>query len=436
MNRQAFPIGEEALQLGGAYTGYARDASAGYYNPGGLVFGRAGSVGLSLSVNLRDAYDVAGGSTDASALEYSDAFGVPLYAGGAVTIGGDETGEGRHALAATTLSPSQGGRNFTLAEQIGPLTRYQRVERRDYTRWYGASYAYRPLEWLGVGLTAFVATRSFEHREATVAADAGVRASASEVSLSAELLLFRIGALVRPIPQLTVGLMFQPPAIVVGARANARATRADGTTTLFANEDLQASSPLPFQIRLGAAWQPERSLLLSGDLILEGPQGSESDPVRRVVFAGPRGLLGTYLETEWWSDVTFDVALGGRAVIEDVVPVSVSFFTSVSAAPTPLAGDAYRPDQVDLFGATLSVGFIREGVQFSIGLLGSLGFGSGLRAGPFDSTGPPSYTVADVSTQTLYLFLSGAGAAVDAIAETVAETLDTDVQDGREDEED
>jgi len=432
LNRQAFPVGEDAVGLGGAYTGRAVDASATFYNPGGLVFGYTGSVSIGLALSLSSEYEVGDASGD-TALEYEDAFGLPFYAGGAVQLG--DEGEGRHALAFATLTPNHDRRRVSFTLDGGGASELLRVQRRDRQRWYGVSYAYRLTDWLGVGISAFIAIRNFEHREEEIRVDSTLRARASEVDYESELLVLRIGGLVRPIDELSLGLMFQPPGIVIGARGSATALRGEPATSERLVDDVGASSPLPWQLRAGASWEPERWLLFTADVILQGALGSRGDPVRRLALDVAPGLLGSYYANDYWGDYTVDFALGGRGVVEDTVPISAGFFTSFSSAPPIEEIDTYRPDRVDIFGGSLSVGFVNADVDIAIGVVAAFGVGSGLRAATFDSLGPPTYEVAHVRSQTIYIFLSGAGGAAEAIGRSVADELDL-MEDDEEDGED
>lgn len=157
-NRQAFPVGDIAAGMGGAYSGWARDASGTFYNPAGLPFGRGGSVSVGLSLPIIDEYTVRGAMAGNTTLDYRDAFGVPFYAGGVLQAGRD--GAGRHSVGLATFQPSRTNRRFTFADASG-APEFLRVHRSDQVRWYGLSYAYRPTEWFAVGTSVFVAVRNF-----------------------------------------------------------------------------------------------------------------------------------------------------------------------------------------------------------------------------------------------------------------------------------
>ncbi|HJL19511.1 MAG TPA: hypothetical protein RMH99_27865 [Sandaracinaceae bacterium LLY-WYZ-13_1] len=446
LNPQAFPVGEEALGLGGAYTGRAHDASAAWYDPGGLVFGRSGSVSASLSIGLADRYELAGTSPGDFDLTYDDALGVPFYVGASIQLGEEAPdGSHRHALAATTFSPNRSQRQFAVHRgEDGGAVQSLSVRRADRTRFYGLSYALRVLDRLGVGLSAFLSIRSFEHEENEIVADATLAARSTRATLDAEGLVFRVGAFWRIERHVSLGLTFQPPGIELGARSTVASTRAGAgpggvDTASERQEEIGARSPIPWRLRLGVSWTPLSSVILNADVALVGPLGSEDDPIERFRLEGdvPSGVPGRYVAAHYWREWTVDGAIGGRVVVDDRVPISAGFFTSLSSAPALADGptDVYRPDRLDIFGASVSVGYRSAEFDFAIGVAGSLGFGRGLRASPASGVEAPTWEPTDLSSQTLYVFVSGAGGAITAVSRRlVREILGTDAVETGEDD--
>ncbi|MFK7988841.1 MAG: OmpP1/FadL family transporter [Sandaracinaceae bacterium] len=429
-NPRLFPVGEEALTLGGAFTGRASDASAAYYNPAGLTFGSSGSVGLSLALNVFDRYRVEGVNDLDVAFDVTDTQGVPFFAGASTQFG-----DGQHAVAAATLAPRSSRRRFLFGGDEGALD----VARQDSTRWYGVAYSYRPLPWLSLGLGAFVAVRRMEHRETEIGlATPDPEARFTETRLNAEKLILRFGALVEPVPQLRIGLSFQAPAIVLGARANYIGTNVeDGVLRIG---DRGAQSPLPWELRLGAAWQPTDAFVLTADLALSGPIGSADDPVFLVDPDGdgnPAELLTQFLEDRYHTDPVLDFAIGGRVMVADMVPIAAGVFSSFSAAPVvPDTAADYAPDRVHRVGATLSAGYVDSTVNFSLGVMAAFGFGAGLVA---DESGMGPLVRTPIESQTVVVFLSGAvGAALQVgrriVEDVVTPMLDLDAHEDEEED--
>lgn len=439
-NPGALPVGEEALGLGGAYTGCALDASAAWYDPGGLVFGRPGRVSASFSIGLVDRYTLRDTRPDGFDLDFGDGLGVPLFVGASLQAGREADGTHRHAFAVSTLSPSQDRRRFAIDRSVaGGSIETLRIQRNDATRYYGISYAYRLLREIGLGASIFLATRSFTHEEVEFAAGpTGSSVRQSHTELHAEALVFRIGGLFRIEDHFSLGLTFQPPAIEVGARATVAGARVSDPAglTLTSEDQIGARSVIPWQLRLGVAWTPLDSLLFTADATLVGPVGSANDPVRRFDTAVDGGTLGYYVAPQLWSDWTMNGALGGRGLIEDAVPISLGAFVSVPFGPDvpDVPTSLYQPDRVDLFGASLAVGYTADHFDFSIGVTGILGFGRGLRAGPVNGLEPAQWTATDLSTHAIYVFVTGAGSALAEVGRRVAEGVlrEDEVDSGRQ----
>lgn len=447
-NPQFFPVGERAMGLGGAYTAHAGDASAVYYGAGGLVFGRVGSVQANLPLRLVDRYVLEGArADDGFDLEYRDGIGLPVYVGGAFRFGERVSdGQGRHALAAATFAPIRSRRRFVLHEdRAGGAGEGLSVRRDDIVRWYGISYAARVIDELGIGASVILATRAFVHEESGLVSPDGASFSARSTvaRMNAEALLLRIAAHLELDPAFSVALTAQLPGWEIGARGSVGSARGfagpEGVTTAFeAREEVAVRTPIPWQIRAGIAWRPSAESVVTADASVIGPVGSDTDPVTRFdLEPGAASAFGHYLETSFWGEPVVDAAVGARVTIEDRVSISAGLFTNLSSAPGigEATTTAYQPDRTDLFGASLAFSYRSTGVDIAAGLVGSLGFGHGLRA--IDGgAGGPTYERVGVESQSLYLFVSGAGRVGTLIREITDELIHEVEGDDRDEPED
>jgi hypothetical protein len=126
---------------------------------------------------------------------------------------------------------------------------------------------------------------------------------------------------------------------------------------------------------------------------------------------------GDLLPQAWHRKMTFNVSAGLDAVLFDVIPFRVGLFTNMSAAPdVPLAGDVLGVDDVDMFGASLSVGVRSGDYDIAIGASALLGSGHGYAILPAGS--PSTYGRTEVQDRILYFFLSGAQRAAHNLART------------------
>ncbi|MEM9193056.1 MAG: hypothetical protein AAGF12_28030 [Myxococcota bacterium] len=454
LNYQTFLIGDRALGMGGAFTGLADDASASYYNPAGLAMLVRSSISGSLQVNAFDRYIVRDGfaspigSTD---LDHESNPTVPLFVGLVKKFGNRHPDRvRRHAIALSTVHPTQVRRNFS-ATLENPMTGVETtlsVRRSDTVRWWGPSYAYRVTPRFALGVSAFLSTRSFEHEEDEVIITQGTRDPTgvfrnstlsireSLVEIDDTQIVLRIGAIYDHGP-FRFGLTFQPPAIPISGSSTINERRsfadllADPPAATFFRSDqggLDSSSPIPWELRLGASYTHGPDFHVALDVSVYGPVGSEDDPVVPFGFADPDPITGEvpqpgiFAVQQYHANVTANMSLGMETVIAGVVPVRAGVFTDFSAAPdVPEASDILGPDQVNHYGASLSVGLRAGGYDLSVGAAVVYGRGEGYRLNPqpgLDPT-PETYLAADVESRTVYFFISGAQQAAGRLAKSV-----------------
>jgi hypothetical protein len=447
-------FGDGALGLGGAFGAVASDPSAAWYNPGGLPFAQSGGSG-SLVLDLYERFVLEDGfqSTAAVAdLDFADAASVPFFAGGIAHVGRrDARGRKPHALAAVALTPLDVRRRFLDELETDAGTAALGVNILDRLRYYGLGYGFQPLRELGLGVSAFVGLRRLRHEESQVDASSTTLASRqSRVSIDAEYLTFRLGALWHPTRHWRLGLTFQPPAIEVGARgrvAQVFAVRdADGgTTDLERLDDASVSLPRPWRLRLAGAYVDDpvdRHFLLALDVEVTGPIDSHvAVDVSELPQDGPVPPLGLYFAPTFSRGTMLHAATGSELLVADLVPVRVGLFTDVELSSDPSTAQTFQPDRLDLVGATLAVGVQGTGFDFSVGLVGILGYGNVLRPVAASGGGVDGYVRADARSQSLFLFVTGGARAAAGIAASLYEQIrndddDDEDEDGEDDEDD
>src|SRR5688500_15009050 len=147
---QTFLVGERAQGMGGAFTGLADDPSAAFYNPAGLGHLSTGALSGSLSVNAYNSHVVSNGfatGLGTADLVHDDDPSVPIYAAAVYKFGPrDETDTRRHAVALSTLHPSQRRLSY-LASISGidafglAVDNFLRITQVEDMTWWGPSYA-------------------------------------------------------------------------------------------------------------------------------------------------------------------------------------------------------------------------------------------------------------------------------------------------------
>ena len=190
---------------------------------------------------------------------------------------------------------------------------------------------------------------------------------------------------------------------------------------------LDAQAPVPWEVRVGGSWAFSDDTVLALDLSVYGPLGSETDPIHAIGQTAPDTetgnppQVGTFVVTDWWSELTANASIGFDTVLFDVVPFRVGAFTNLSAAP-PVDGpsNALRPTSIDMFGVTGAVGIRSGGYDVAIGAALLMGSGTGYRMNDFaDPAVSETYLPTDVSARTIYFFLSGAKRAAGRLARDV-----------------
>jgi long-chain fatty acid transport protein len=446
-------VGGRALGMGGAATGLADDAGSVYYNPAGLAMLPGSSASASFQLRAIEKVQVGEALNDASLgdLKYSGSPTRAVYASAIAKVGEkDASGFRRHALALSVIHPNQQVLSFSGSTAEGGDFADASIQRDDDTTWTGASYAYTPSDRWAFGLSLFWSQRQYAQREALLSArevverpyvDASGQAQSAfgpeqlvgsirRMSLSAHSLVARIGLRHDFDEHFRFGLMLQPPGVELSASATvaeARTTQnfdapgAPFSTYYNSSQKTAASSPIPWEVRIGGAYESE-TFTLDLDVMVHGPSGSESSPIIAAAPPPVDPYFGTaprfpfFFAPEYYTKLTVNAALGVEGLLARVVPWSVGVFTDRSAAPdVPQASDRYQLEHVDRYGITASVGYRDTGYDVMIG--GAYITGSGNALAPDVETA--GYTVSDWSERTIVFFLSGQLSALKRAAQDV-----------------
>lgn len=432
IGQHALLSGEGSLSLAGAYTGMTEGPTATFYNPAALPFGPDGSLGGSLSINLTNSYSIDGGFQSESGgaeLSFEDDTSIPVFIGVTRQFGETPAGFRRHGIGASTLVPTRVNRRFfdgTFgAESASSLL----VRLEDATRWYGGGYGYRVSESFGVGLSAFVARRSVRYEEtetSVTGTDASVESllsRSSQVDLTAWLSVVRLGAFWKPNSHLQLGFMFQLPSFKVAASSEVRTLAASlGAGGMGLAQNVfsgDPATPLPWQMSVGLVIRA-KNLLVSADISLRGPNGTSATPVQLLGVADEavsRSLR--FFASEYSTRPVVNGAIGIATNLFGSVPLRAGVFSNLSPVREPVPGTRYAPDQVHGFGFSASVGYQADGYDFSVGVLGQFGIGTGLR--PASSSLDAGYVRDDVRSQSFHVFIAGAGSTASLLAREIIE---------------
>ena len=417
------------MGLGGAFTGIASDPSATYYNPAGIMIGGRFQLMGSLTSLVFTRKTVDNGFRFQSAAEDFKSTGttsLPSFVGTVVKFGRKRFGDRQFALAYSTFEvsreafgagTSQLNENTSLDLRLGESFR---------DRWYGISFAAQTTQKVALGLSGFLAQQRGNYDE-----DIGIAAGGTidengqrvdgdfgttSVSLSTRAydLVFRLGALYRINPRWQIGFMFQPPGIPLSQkgrifrRTSSAMSGGETTYSLVDRSDLSIRVPIPFELRTGFEFKANTLTVLSVDAAVSGPVRDRNIFDRPVELEGLPGPLGIYYANSTERRWTPNVAIGAEHMFGKAV-VAGGLFTNLSAAPdVPETATEYSPDQVSMFGASVSVGIDTKGYRLGLGATGYFGKGNALSFTIDRDAQLVGYRRTKATTAALVLYISGA----------------------------
>jgi hypothetical protein len=211
-----------------------------------------------------------------------------------------------------------------------------------------------------------------------------------------------------------LGILFQTPGIPVSRNGNVfrRSTTTisgeEPTYFLFDQGEFSARAPIPWELRAGFEYQANSLTVLSVDAAVAGPVRD------RPVFDRPPALqdtnrsLGTYFANSTERRWTPNVAIGAEHLFGKVA-VAGGLFTNISAAPdVPATATTYTPEQVNIWGASFSVGLDTKGYRFTVGANGYFGRGDALAATINRNTAVLGYARARSTISAVVVYIAGA----------------------------
>ncbi len=423
------PIGERAIGIGGAFTGVASDPSAAYYNPAGIMLGgRFQLLGSFSSLvfiqrKTKNAFDSPNLDADFSSKRTTT---IPRFIGTVVKFGRKRFGDHQFALAYSTLEVDRNDVNAG-SVQIETDSSLDLRLNNDYSaRWYGVSFAAQATEKTALGFTAFVAQqRGFYSEDIGLATggtldETGLRVGGDSVTSNTSLsvrnwdIVLRLGVLHRFNRRWQLGILFQLPGIPVSQKGSVfrRLTSTiageDPLYFLFDQGDFTARAPIPWALRAGFEYQANSLTMLSLDAAVAGPVRDRNVFELPPALQGVNPTLGTYFANSTKRRWTPNVAIGAEHIFGKVA-VAGGLFTNFSAAPNvPATATEYSPDQVNIWGASFSVGLDAKGYRLTVGANGYFGRGDALAASLNRETVVVSYERTQSTVSAVVVYIAGA----------------------------
>jgi long-chain fatty acid transport protein len=427
-NYQDYLLGHRAAGMGGAFTAIANDPSAGYYNPAGYVGFERLKVGVNLTVygfEYRNGIGALARDAGGVSLERLEFVLFPSTAGVASQFGGkDKKGRSVWGGGISFFVPTRTQIRFRtgFSETLNTRRRSAIVTlQRDGQSFVAGPSIARRFGPVSVGISAYYTHRFFSWQTANHLSLAECKVGAlqdcetiqtngttSSVEGWSGGLNFRLGVLWKINKRLQLGLMASFSSIRLWGEGSFLSHQSSLDTDpktknpskpIVQAEKLEVQSPLPFEFRLGLAYRPRKNLLLALDLSFFAPM--------KYALLGTQDILNLFqYPREVQRNPIVNTHIGLEWHIKPNIPFRFGLFTNLSSAPNipEMAKEAYL-SQVNMFGATTSIGAGFGSASIDFGISVSYGEGDFQRLRPEDSF---TYERVPLRHLYIYMYLSGA----------------------------
>ena len=427
---QTLQLGERSRGMAGAYTGFAADGAAVWYNPAGLPLLEPRLLQGSLSlIQIRtldikgavasDGPDGAGGEDQVEDLQLKSNPSLPGFAVASFALGKrkeelDDRKPFQIAISAFVLYNVSFGGDINFQDEFGRTNSLQFYQ-DDRASYFAAAIGHRPTRHFSWGITLLARNRVVEHVETGSLALGGTQdpsqgspcptspslpfcvLDARQVSRNTVFtmnswdLSLRIGLLNLIGKRWRVGLMFQPPGVKVGGKSNLRFELTDVRSStdpenpglsdsVFADIERGARSPIPWELRVGASYVISSKVVVAADLQFVGRIADGSIATGIGQLESRSNSAGVLLADSTKRDFTWNVSLGSEIQINKFLFTRVGFLTDNSSAPdATVSGDITQPDKIDRYGFSASIGGFKNSKGLSVGV--SVLFGKGTATG-------------------------------------------------------
>ena len=423
---QTLQLGERSRGMAAAYTGFAADGAAIWFNPAGLPLLEPKLLQGSLSlIQIRtvdiegaivtDGPDGVGGEDQVSDFNLKSNPALPGFAVASFAVGKrKERLDGRKpaqiGISAFVLYNASTGGDINFQDEFGRTNSIQFYQ-SDSASYFAAAVGHRPTRNFSWGVTLLARNRVIEHVETAALAVGGVQdpsqgspcptsptipfciLDANQINRNTVFtmnswdLSMRIGLMNLIGKRWRVGVMFQPPGVRVGGKSNLRfelsdirastnPENPDLSDSVFANIERNSRSPIPWELRIGASYVISSKVVVAADLQLVGPVAGGSIAPGVPQLEGRANSSGILLADATKRDFTWNVSLGAEVQFTKFLFTRFGFLTDNSSAPSSSGSESFiRPTQIDRYGFSASFGGYKNAKGHSAGV--SMLFGSG-----------------------------------------------------------
>ena len=427
---QTLQLGERSRGMAGAYTAYAADGAAIWFNPAGLPLLEPKLLQGSLSLIQRrtakysgaivsDGPDGPGGEDQVEDFNLKSNPSLPGFAVASFAVGKrkeelDNRKPLQIAISAFVLYNVALGGDINFQDEFLRTNSLQFYQ-DDRAAYFAAAIGHRPTRNFSWGITLLARNRVIEHVETASLTVGGTQdpsrgspcptsptipfcvLDATQINRNTVFkmnswdLSLRIGLLNVIGKRWRVGVMFQPPGLNVGGksslrfeltdvRSSASVVDPDLSDSVFAKIERGARSPIPWELRFGVSYVISSKVAVAADVQFVGrvPDGSVAPGIPQL--EGRANTSGALLADSTKRDFTWNVSFGSEIQITKFLFTRFGFLTDNSSAPDASgSGDFIRPPKIDRYGFSASVGGAKNGKGLSAGV--SVLFGKGTANG-------------------------------------------------------
>lgn len=406
---QTLQLGERSRGMAGAFTAYAVDGAAIWYNPAGLPFLEPkllqGSLSLAVIRRLKIEDAVVGPvSTEDFTIKSTPTlpgFAVASFALGKKKIDGQKRLQ--VAVSAFQTYNEELSGDIQVADELGRTNSIE-FDQIDRNTFIGAGIGYRLRENTSLGITVLANNRVLKHNESISFAFGGTPSprgpsppfyeNARQISRNTQLdlnawyMIFRVGLLQLFGENWRLGVMVQTPGIRMGGKADLRAQLSDvdarvnpaPSDSYFLDQGgFKANSPSPWELRIGTSWIMTKRAVAALDLQLVSPVKAGSITENIPQAEGRGQSEGVLLATSTKRTFVWNISLGTEIAVTPWLFTRFGFLTDRSAAPELSADptDQKSPTSVDRYGFSFAVAGHKNGRGLSVGFTGLWGRGKG-----------------------------------------------------------
>jgi len=425
---QTLQLGERSRGMAGAYTAYAADGAAIWFNPAGLPLLEPRLLQGSLSLVQRRTLDIegavvsdgpdgVGGEDQVEDFQLKSNPALPGFAVASFALGKrkkelDDRKAVQVAISAFVLYSTKLGGDINFQDEFGRTNSLQFYQ-DDRASYFAAGVGHRPTRNFSWGITLLARNRVIEHVETGQLVFGGTQdpsqgspcptsptipfcvLDANQLNrntvftMNAWDLTLRIGLLQLLGKRWRFGIMFQPPGVKVGGKSNLRfeltevnssnnPLNPDLSDSVFAEIKRGARSPIPWELRFGVSYVISSKVAVAADLQLVGPVAGGSIAPGIPQLEGRANTSGALLTDSTKRDFTWNISLGSEIQITEFLFTRFGFLTDNSGAPDASGTSSFiRPIKIDRYGFSASVGGAKNGKGLSAGVSVLFGKGTG-----------------------------------------------------------